>query len=272
MLDPSSQTPQIQSEMDPAARNPTTRFSDRVENYVKYRPSYPAEVIAALEENCGLNEESVIADVGSGTGISTKLFLDHGNRVFAIEPNREMREAAEKLLGDDPNFTSMPNSAEDTGLPDAWVDFIVAGQAFHWFDQIRTKKEFRRILRPGGWVVLVWNERETDTTPFLREYETFLHKHATDYGLVNHMNINEDALREFYAPASFRLLSFTNSQTFDLEGLKGRCLSSSYIPNKDAPGHAAMVSELEELFGAWQEEGFVRFGYRTNIFFGQLEK
>lgn len=256
--------------MDPADRAPTTRFSDRVENYIKYRPSYPAEVITALETHCGLTGESVIADVGSGTGISTKLFLDHGNRVFAIEPNREMREAAEKLLGENPDFMSAGTLAEDTGLPDAWVDFIVAGQAFHWFDQARAKKEFRRILRPGGWVVLIWNERETDTTPFLREYEAFLYKHATDYGLVNHMNINEDVLREFYAPASFQLLSFTNSQTFDFEGLKGRCLSSSYIPNKETPGHEAMVSELEKLFEAWQETGFVRFEYRTNIFFGQL--
>ena len=257
--------------MNSADRNSTTRFSDRVGNYIKYRPTYPAEVIAALETNCGLTPESVIADVGSGTGISTKLFLDHGNRVFAIEPNREMREAGEKLLGNDVNFTSLPGTAEATGLPSASVDFVVAGQAFHWFDQERAKAEFRRILRPGGWVVLIWNERETDSTDFLRDYQAFLHKHSTDYASVDHTNINEETLRGFYLPEPLQLLTFRNSQEFDFEGLKGRCLSSSYIPNEGQPGYEAMISELKELFDSRQDAGFVRFKYQTNVYFGRRQ-
>ena len=256
--------------MDSEERNPTTRFSDRVANYIRFRPGYPEEVIHTLQSRCGLTKESRVADVGSGTGISTKLFLDHGNRVFAIEPNREMREAAEQWLGGDPDFTSLSGTAEATGLPAAAVDFVVAGQAFHWFDQLRAKAEFMRILRPGGWVVLVWNDRKTGTTPFLRDYESFLLRHSTDYRLVNHTNINEEILGEFYAPGSFQLLGFKNFQEFDFEGLKGRCLSSSYIPNEGHPGYETMLSELRDLFDAREEAGSVRFEYQTKIYFGRL--
>ena len=259
--------------MDAAGQDPTTRFSDRVENYVRYRPTYPPEVIGCLKEICSLTDKSVIADVGSGTGILTKLFLENGNHVFAIEPNREMREAAEKLLAEEENFTSVAGTAEDTGLPAGSVDFIVAGQAFHWFDRAKSKVEFQRILRPGGWVVLVWNERETETSPFLREYEAFLDAHATDYQRVNHTHISVEILREFYAPGTFQCSCFSNSQHFDFEGLKGRCLSSSYIPNAGHPGHESMLAGLKTLFDTHQSSGgFVRFSYQTRVYHGRFER
>ena len=256
--------------MEGATRNPTTRFSDRVENYIKYRPGYPPGVIASLKEHCGLTPETIIADVGSGTGILTKLLLDNGNRVIGIEPNAAMREAAERLLEEERNFTSLAGSAEETGLPSASVDCIIAGQAFHWFDRPRAKAEFQRILKPAGWVVLVWNERETDTSPFLREYEALLKQYATDYHWVNHMNIDPEILREFYAPATVECDHFQNSQSFDFEGLKGRCLSSSYSPNAGQPGHAEMLASLETIFHRYQTGGKVDFTYQTSVYRGQF--
>lgn len=257
--------------MEGSERNPTGRFSDRVVNYIKYRPSYPPEVLATLRTQCGFSRRSVVADIGSGTGILTQLLLENGSRVFAVEPNREMREAAEKLLDHDANFTSLPGSAEETGLLAESVDLVAAGQAFHWFDRGRAKVEFLRILRPGGWVALIWNEREIDSSPFLREYEALLKKHATDYHWVNHMNIDLEIIGEFFAPGAFQRDDSANSQHFDYEGLKGRCLSSSYAPNEGQPGHEAMLTELKALFDKYQVDGLVAFEYRTSVYYGRMK-
>lgn len=256
--------------MDSATRNSTTRFSDRVDNYIKYRPSYPPEIVATLKEKCGMTANSIVADVGSGTGILTDLLLENGSRVFGIEPNREMREAAETILANRPGFTSIAGTAEDTGLPANSIDLVVAGQAFHWFDQEKAKVEFRRILRPDGWVALIWNGRNIDTSPFLKQYEELLLKHSTDYYRVNHMNIGLDILQEFFAPGTLRQETYANFQHFDLAGLKGRCLSSSYAPNIGQPGHESMIAELDEIFRTHQKDGFVMFEYQTQITFGQF--
>lgn len=256
--------------MEGSQRNPKGRFSDRVENYIKYRPSYPHEVLDLLESRCGLTAESMVADVGSGTGILTGLLLEMAERVYGIEPNREMREAAERLLRDQSNFTSIPGSAEDTDLLANSVDIIVAGQAFHWFDRPRAKKEFHRILRPDGWVVLIWNERETGSTPFLRDYEALLRKYAMDYQEVDHMKISPEILREFYEPGTYETGKFSNCQHFDFEGLKGRCLSSSYMPNAGQPGHEELVGELESVFAKHESGGQVEIGYQTLVYFGRF--
>src|SRR5262245_64642768 len=152
----------------------TQRFSSLVENYIKYRPGYPNEVIETLRSECGLTSGSIIADVGSGTGILTEMFLRIGNTVYGIEPNREMREAAERLLKDYPRFRSVASRAEETTLDDASVDFITAGQAFHWFDREKTREEFARILRPRGWVALIWNERVTTAERFFIAFAQML--------------------------------------------------------------------------------------------------
>ena len=156
------------------------RFSDRVENYVRYRPSYPQEIIPLLQRETGLIPQHVIADVGSGTGISAELFLRAGSVVHAVEPNREMRAAAERLLAHFPNFHSVDGTAQATTLPDHGVDFIVAAQAFHWFNTPETRAEFSRILKPGGHIVLIWNERRLDSTPFLQAFEQLLLRHLAD--------------------------------------------------------------------------------------------
>lgn len=250
---------------------PTERFSSRVENYVRYRPGYPPEVIHLLQRECGLSKESVVAEMGSGTGKLTELLLNTGCSVIGIEPNREMREAAEQLLKSFPNFASVAATAEETGLPAASVDLITAGQSFHWFDRQRVRQEFQRILKPGGFVALIWNDRRTETTPFLAAYEELLREFATDYEQVNHRNIDMEVLREFFGREP-EVRIFPHSQRFDFSGLKGRLLSSSYAPDVGQPKHDEMLRRLREVFEAHQGDGTVSFDYDTRVYFGRLRE
>jgi SAM-dependent methyltransferase len=254
--------------MSKALFDPTRRFSDRVENYVKYRPGYPPAVIDCLREECGLTPESVVADVGSGTGLLAELFLEHGNPVYAIEPNAEMRHAAERLLGSNPAFTSVDGRAESTTLPDSSVDFVTAGQAFHWFEPESARVEFGRILRPGGWVVLVWNTRLTDDGGFMAGYEALLDRYALQYHEINHSEQNDDAPGFFNG--QFRLRTFANEQQFDFEGIVGRLLSSSYVPPANHPHYEPLLAELGRLFATYQEGGRVSFLYKTELFWGRV--
>ncbi|HVS95403.1 MAG TPA: methyltransferase domain-containing protein [Puia sp.] len=295
----------------------TQRFSDRVEDYVKYRPGYPEGIIAWLRDAYGLSPEWDVADIGSGTGISTELFLRNGNTVFAVEPNREMREKAESLLqyyagagareagatgaaargagreasatgaaasgaGREASatgaaargagrgqFISIDGTAEATGLADGSVNMIVAGQAFHWFDAVRCRPEFVRILRPPGVVALVWNERLVES-PFEKEYEDLIVRYGTDYTYVNHKVNSDEKIAAFFQPAAFELAIFPNEQVFDLDGLKGRLLSSSYI-QKEGPRHGEMLQSLRELFDRHAAGGRVRVGYDTKVYSGILK-
>ncbi len=249
---------------------PTERFSNRVENYIRYRPGYPKEIIELLKAECGLFPQSVVADAGSGTGLLAKLFLENGNLVFGIEPNREMRAAGERLLQAYPRFTSIAGTAEATTLPGQSVDFVTAGQAFHWFDRQRCREEFRRILRPEGWTVLVWNDRRTDSTPFLREYENLLHSVATDYAQVDHKRIDAPVLREFFGVEPARK-TFPNHQHCDFGFLQGRLLSASYVPAAGQPRHAEMVAALEELYDKHQKDRRVTLEQDTLVYYGRLQ-
>jgi|SRR5882672_2981306 len=249
--------------------DPVSRFSNRADNYAKYRPSYPAAVLDILRSGCGLTETETIADVGSGTGILSELFLKNGNQVIGIEPNAAMRQAAERLRERFAKFVSIEATAETTSLEAASVDFITAGQAFHWFDRGRAKPEFARILKPGGWVVLIWNERRLDSTPFLRDYEKLLVHYGTDYAQVRHENV-EGEIAQFFAPEAFQLKTIENVQHFDFESLKGRTRSASYTPE---PGHTnflPMFTELEEIFNANKRDGMISFEYDTRIYYGHL--
>lgn len=245
--------------------NSTTRFSDRVENYVKYRPGYPAEIIDYLKSEGILKPESIIADIGSGTGISAELFLKNGNTVYAVEPNDAMREAAEKLLSGYGNFKSIDAFAEDTTLPDRSIDLITCAQAFHWFNIPKAKTEFNRILKSGGRICLMWNERILDGNPFLIEYEKLLIKYGTDYSTVRHENIDENRLKEFFTNG-YITRSFPNKQVFDLEGVTGRLLSSSYTPQYDSPLYKPMLAGLNEIFEKNQINGKIEFLYETNVY------
>jgi SAM-dependent methyltransferase len=250
--------------------SPTLRFSSRVENYVRYRPGYPSGVIETLTRECGLTKQSIVADAGSGTGILSELFLKNGNRALGVEPNREMREAGERLLARYPHFTSVDGTAEATTLAGCSVDVVTAGQSFHWFDRARARTEFARILRPRGWVVLVWNDRQTDASSFLREYEELLRQYGTDYATVDHRNVDLPAITAFFSPHSFAQRTFDSQQSFDFEGLKGRLLSSSYAPEPGHPNHQPMVDALRGIFNKHQAGGKVTFAYATLMYFGHV--
>lgn len=245
---------------------PTERFTDRVDNYVRWRPSYPAELIDHLK-NCGvLTGGTVVADIGAGTGIFSRLLVPPAARVYAVEPNDAMRSAAGRQ--DQPAIVHVKGTAEETTLPDGSVDVIAAAQAFHWFEPAAARAEFARILKPGGRVALIWNERLPDATPFLRDYEALLQTKGTDYGAVNHTRIDREAIARFFMPAGFGEFRFPCRQSFDREGLIGRTLSSSYVPGPDHPGHAEFFRELEALFHRHATAGRVEFLYSTVLYLG----
>lgn len=248
---------------------PTERFSNRVDNYVRYRPRYPRGVIEMLRAECDLTFDSVVADIGSGTGKLTELLLRHAKRVMAVEPNLAMREAGERWLQTHPSFVSVAGTAETTTLPEHSVDLIAAGQAFHWFDGERTRMEFSRILKPGGRIALIWNGLQTSSTPFLAAYEVLLREFAPEYERVNYRNVDRRKLRDFFGhEPHFRSLPYR--QTFDFHGLRGRLLSTSYVPAESDPGSAAMPTLLRTIFDEYQRDGQVEFLYDTLLYFGQL--
>jgi SAM-dependent methyltransferase len=249
--------------------DPTQRFTGRVESYVRYRPGYPRAVLDLLAAECDLTSGSVVADVGSGTGILSKLYLQNGNRVLGVEPNSEMRAAAEELLGDHPRFTSVAGTAEDTTLDDS-VDFVVAGQAFHWFDVERARAEFGRILRSGGWTVMIWNLRRKDATPFLAAYERLLEVYRTDRGEVEIWRQDEGMADALFGPGHFETATFDNRQVLDLDGLKGRLSSASYVPAKGEPRSDIMLQDVEKMFNEHQKEGTVTVEYDTKLYYGRL--
>lgn len=252
-------------------KGPTQRFSDRVENYAKYRPGYPAGVYALLQREAGLQQGAAIADLGSGTGLLSKLFLERGHRVFGVEPNAEMRQAAERLFAGNANFASVAGAAEATTLEEASVDFVAAGQAFHWFEPAAAKAEMRRIMRPGGSVALIWNQRDLGSMAFMQGYERLLEGYGTDFAHVDQQRtVTDEKLANFFAPFSMKKLTLPNQQTFDLKGLRGRLLSSSYTPT---PGHASyepMLAALEALYKLHQLDGKVTFVYLTAIYMGRV--
>ena len=240
------------------ASNATSRFSDRVDNYVRYRPGYPPEVVRALKAECGLAPSHVVADIASGTGIWTRMLLENGNPAFGVEPNTEMREAGERLLAAFPKFSSVAGTAEATTLADQSVDFVTAAQAAHWFDRNRARREFSRILKPGGWLVLLWNERVTDSTQFMRDYEELLVTYGSDYEEVRHERTTS-AVNEFFDPAPFQERAFEMRQEFDYAGVEGRLLSSSYAPGPGHPQYAPMLRELLRIFELSSVDGRVAF-------------
>jgi len=251
------------------AANSTSRFSDRVENYMLYRPGYPPEVLRTLKTECGLAPIHLVADIASGTGIWTRTLLEHGNSVIGVEPNSEMRQACESRLAGFPKFTSVAGTAEATTLKDHSVDFVTAAQAAHWFDRERSRREFARILKPGAWLVLLWNERLTDSTRFLRDYEQLLLTYGTDYQDIRHERTTSE-VNQFFDPVPFQERTFELRQEFDYAGIEGRLLSSSYAPGPDHPQHVPMLGELRRIFDAHSASGRAVFEYKTRLYFGRL--
>jgi len=250
-------------------RDATQRFSSRVEDYARYRPGYPAEVIQLLKTECGLSAESVVADVASGTGIFTHMLLENSCRVFGVEPNAKMRRAAEEFLAGHAHFESLSGTAESTTLPDHSVDIITAAQAAHWFDPAKARQEFVRILKPGGWTVLLWNDRRINASRFSREYEDLLLRYGTDYHEVRRLDADR-TIKAFFDPSKFRTRVFDNRQDFDYPGLEGRLLSSSYTPRAGDPKHVPMLRELRRIFDSNQVNDRIIFEYNTRAYYGQM--
>jgi SAM-dependent methyltransferase len=249
-------------------RRPVHRFSGRVDAYVRYRPGYPPALLDWLGAKIGLAPSWDIADVGSGTGIFASVLLANGNRVYGVEPNDAMRAAAEQALAGNPHFVSVRGAAEATGLPDACVDLVSAAQAFHWFEPEPTRREWKRILRPGGHVLIVFNSRRIDASPFMRSYDDFLHAHAIDYREIDHRRVLGEWLRGFIeGPMEWRH-HFTVRH--DLAALMGLSASSSYVPSPDHPEHAAFMEGIERLFALHAIGGRVEFLYETEACAGRL--
>ena len=249
--------------------DPTRRFSNRVENYVKYRPTYPPEIIPLLESNCGLTPQSIVADVGSGTGLLTQLFLKNGNQVFGIEPNPEMRAAGEKILAKYSQFASVDGVAEATTLPDHSVDFVVVGQAFHWFDRAKTREEFVRIIKPNGWMMVAWNGYRVKSSPLMAAYQNLVVRYGSDYSEVQR-EVEDCDVESFCEPATCSCTRFDFQQSFDYEGLKGRLLSASYALEPNHRDYQTMLSDLRTIFEAHQQDGKVVFAYETVLYYGHL--
>ncbi len=247
--------------------NSTTRFSDRVTDYIRYRPQYPLEMIEQLEQIVGLTPVFTIADIGSGTGLSAQRFVEAGNLVYGVEPNFEMREASRTFFQGNRNFKAIDGTAEQTTLVTKSIDLIFCGQAYHWFDFEQTKLEFDRILKPNGAIVLAWNERCT-TDPLQQEYEQMMRDLIPEYHKVTQKNIDTANITAFLAPRAVEIVSLTNQQIFNLEELKGRLLSSSYAPKEGDERYVEVMQALEQIFEKYQEDGTVVFRYDTKLYIG----
>ncbi|MCS4227350.1 class I SAM-dependent methyltransferase [Sphingobacterium sp. BIGb0165] len=246
------------------SKNSIERFTDRVVDYEKFRPNYPKEIIQILKEKIGLDKKWLIADIGSGTGLSTQLFLENGNDVFAVEPNREMRESLVHHFKTCRNLIALNATAEDTSIESSCVDLIFAGQSFHWFDRTACYNEFNRILTKNGHIVLVWNQRDP-TDAFQQEYEQFLRNHIPNYQSVSHKNICDDDLRRFFADRQMTKVSLPNQQVFDLKSFLGRVRSSSYFP-KEGDENKSLYDDLRLLFEKYAISQRIVFKYITEIY------
>jgi SAM-dependent methyltransferase len=255
---------------------PTERFSNRVDDYVRYRPSYPADAVDFVVNALGLTDASspegrVVAELGAGTGIFSALLLERRVRVHAVEPNEAMRRRSESLLGRHEGFSSIDGTAEATGLPSGSVDAVVAAQAFHWFDPEAAREETRRILRSNGVnAALLWNARRLTGSPFLEGYEALLLAQGTDYARVRHQDVASRQAVEAFFGGPYDTWSTRNEQRVDWDGLRGRAASASYVPSASHPLHDAFFEALRRLFDATAEGGFVRFVYDVDVRFARV--
>lgn len=248
--------------------NAAERFGGLAEAYDRYRPRYPAAAIDWICREAGVGEGAIVADIGAGTGISARPFLERGCTVLGIEPNADMRAASEAALAALPTYRALPGEAAQTGLGTASVDLVVAAQAFHWFDRAAARAEFARILRPGGRVCLLFNNRDTKSTAFSRDYESFLLEHSVDYTQVNHAELPPEVFHAFFD--EYRLERFDNAQVLDINGLVGRVRSCSYIPREHEIGYDEMLSALRRLFDAYAEFGQIEMRYATEVYLGTV--
>ncbi len=254
----------------------TQRFSDRVDSYRHYRPRYPGEIVDFLRDHCHLDPHASIVDVAAGTGLLTEIFLARDYAVTAVEPNDAMRDACASLIHRFPKLRCVSGTAEMTGLPSHSADLVTVAQALHWFDLPPARAEFLRVLRPGGWCAIAYNERRVGGDPFHDGYERILREFGIDYEMVRSKYPHKQRLGEFFdsggtRSGTMRRVTFQNAQSFDLDGLRGRILSSSYMPQPGHPRYTAMMRQIEKLFAQCQDDGHVRMDYDCIVSYGRLE-
>jgi SAM-dependent methyltransferase len=252
--------------------NPAERFTGRVESYRRYRPGYPAEIAAALRRECGMQGDARLVDVAAGTGLLTEVLIEEGFAVTAVEPNAEMRAACAEMTAEYPKLRVVEGTAEATGLADGSADLITVAQAMHWFDLERARAEFARVLRPGGWCAVIYNDRRLGGDPFHNGYEQLLREYGVDYMAVKQQHVGRGRLAEFFAPEEMRMAVFPNAQELTLEGLMGRVLSSSYIPKPGSTGFAELQTAVERLFAENERDGVVRMEYECVVGYGRLSQ
>jgi len=254
------------------SQDPTQRFTDRADAYARFRPTYPGKIIDFFRNDLHLTPQTVVADVGAGTGLLTQVFLKNGNTVHAIEPNDSMRRHAETSLAGYPGFQSHSGTAEQTGLANHSIGMVTAGQAFHWFHLERARVEFKRILVEDGYVALVWNERRHES-PFARDYRQLLRDFAVDGHVEHHRRLTDnggEALKTFFGPAGFQVRTFDNPQSVNFDGLRGRFNSSSYSPSPDHLSYGPAMEQLRIIFDKYQFAGQVTIDHDTRIYWGHL--
>lgn len=249
--------------------NPRDRFTDRVTDYKKYRPGYPVELVSFLEAKCLLTNNSVITDIGSGTGIFSRILLEKGFAVIAVEPNDAMRKQAENDLRQFENFKSINEGAEELPFENESIDLITVAQAFHWFDREKCRHEFRRVLKPEGHAALIWNER-LNNTPFLIDFELLLKDFLKEYKFVDHKNVSIDVINDFFSPNKVEIVKYPINQAFGLQDYIGRVLSSSYAPKYGTPEGKVFIEELTGLFNKHNRDGIIEFKYDSTLYLGKL--
>lgn len=250
---------------------PTERFSDRAQAYAAARPGYPQEIASALIRAFGLPPDAVVADLGSGTGLSCEPFLHAGLTVIGVEPNDAMRAAGDRQLATFAGFRSVKGTAEATTLPDSSVDLVIAAQAAHWFEPRAAGAEARRILKRPAHAALIWNDRASSGDAFAEGYEALLVEHGgAEYARVRHRHAHHDLVAAFFGHADYRELRFANPTQLDFDMLAQRLNSASYVPGANTPGFAPMMAALRRLFDATQHDGRVAMVYETRVFCGEI--
>jgi ubiquinone/menaquinone biosynthesis C-methylase UbiE len=252
-------------------RDPIKRFSGRAENYEKYRPSYPKEVLMELKTKISMTNDKIIVEIGSGTGKLSKILLEEGYKVYAVEPNDEMRNVAEKLLNDYRTFTSINGRAENTTLESNKADFIITAQAIHWFEPTKSLKEFHRILKPDGKLAVIWNQRDIQGSILQKKYEEILLKFSPEYRKMPHRNLDKFKMAEYIEPSSLKEYRCRYSQILTFAEMKGRLDSTSYVPKKDHHSYPALMNELDLFFKNFELNGKIEFPYVTRLFYGDLK-
>lgn len=252
-------------------RNADTKdlFTGKMDDYSRYRPGYPQGIIQLLEKHASLTKDSVVADIGSGTGILSALFLHYGNMVFSVEPNRDMTARARRDLSGFPGFHPVDGTAENTGIEDGLIDIIVAGQSFHWFNREKAATEFRRILKPGGNIALIWNDRIPESTGMNADYERICKAFSPRYHGSGSSSVGEPAISEFFN-GNYSIFILENAQSLDLEGIKGRYFSASYAIGKGDPDYDRLNHAFEDAFEKNRVGNTVQLRYETRIYLGKL--